>query len=301
MNSILGLPKKELVYKGNSACMGCSAVLGMRHVLKALGEKTVLIIPAGCSTIIQGLYPKSAIGVPLLNMAFEAAAAAATGVTAGFRAQGKRDIKVVAWAGDGGTFDIGLQALSGAAERQTDMIYICYNNEAYMNTGIQRSSATPYGALTTTTPGGKRLPKKDLDAIVLAHDVPYLATANTGYPQDLYRKVKKAKEKEGFRFIHILSPCPPGWRFDSNLTVTLAKLAVQTGLWVLFEVEDGKFKLSGPSRKFVDPTKRKPIEDYLKVQGRFSELTDDDKKQIKKQIEENWQEISVKLTQKEVT
>lgn len=301
MNSILGLPKKELVYKGNSACIGCSAVLAMRHVLKALGEKTVMIIPAGCSTIIQGLYPKTAIGVPLLNMAFEAAAAAATGVTAGFRAQGKKDITVVAWAGDGGTFDIGLQALSGAAERQTDMIYICYDNEAYMNTGIQRSGATPYGALTTTTPAGKRLPKKDLDAIVLAHDVPYLATANTGYPQDLYRKVKKAKEKKGFRFIHILSPCPPGWRFDSSLTVTLGKLAVQTGIWVLFEVEDGKFKLSGPSKRFLDPQKRKPIEDYLKIQGRFSELTDDDTKVIRKQIEENWKEINARLSQSEVT
>ncbi|MFX1485904.1 MAG: pyruvate synthase subunit PorB [Promethearchaeota archaeon] len=299
MNSILGLPRKELVYKGNSACMGCSAVLAMRHVLKALGEQTVMIIPAGCSTIIQGLYPKTAIGVPLLNIAFEAAAAAASGITAGFRAQGKKDITVVAWAGDGGTFDIGLQALSGAAERQTNMIYICYDNEAYMNTGIQRSGATPYGAITTTTPGGKRLPKKDLDAIVLAHDVPYLATANIGYPQDLYRKVKKAKEKEGFRFIHILSPCPPGWRFDSSLTVTLAKLAVQTGIWVLFEVEDGKFRLSGPSKRLLDPNKRKPVEDYLKLQGRFSELTGEDVKEINREIVENWQEINRKVSRAE--
>jgi len=292
--TILGLPEEEYIMSGNASCPGCGAALALRHVLKALGKRTVLVIPACCTSVIQGLYPRSGIGVPVLNMAFEATGAAASGVVAALKAKGKDDITVVGWAGDGGTADIGIQALSGAAERKTDFIYICYDNEAYMNTGIQRSGATPYGALTTTTPVlGKKEHKKDMPMIMAAHKIPYVATATSGYPKDLYEKVKRAKELkgEGTKYLHILSPCPPGWRYVSKLTVKISKLAVETGLWILYEIDRGKFKLSGPSKRLLDPSKRKPVEEYLKLQGRFRGLSDEDIREIQRWVDENWKNI----------
>jgi len=292
--TILGLPEEEYVMSGNASCPGCGAALALRHVLKALGKRTVLVIPACCTSVIQGLYPRSGIGVPVLNMAFEATGAAASGVVAALKAKGKDDITVVGWAGDGGTADIGIQALSGAAERKTDFIYICYDNEAYMNTGIQRSGATPYGALTTTTPVlGKREHKKDMPMIMAAHKIPYVATATSGYPKDLYEKVKRAKELkgEGTRYIHILSPCPPGWRYDSKLTVKISKLAVETGLWILYEIDHGKFKLSGPSKRLLDTSTRKHVAEYLTLQGRFRGLSDEDIREIQRWVDENWKNI----------
>lgn len=298
MAKALELDLTDYLLKGHAACAGCGAALALRHVLKALGKKTVIVIPAGCSSIIQGMYPKSAINIPLLNSAFDSAAAFGAGIVEGLKVKNKfTSTNVIVWAGDGATFDIGLQSLSGAAERNTDMIYICYDNEAYMNTGIQTSGATPFGALTTTTPIlGKQSRKKDITSIILAHEPSYLATAVPGYPIDLYKKVLKAKKLCGFRFIHILTPCPSGWRFDSKYTVTISKLAVETGMWPLFEIEGSKFNLTGPSLKLLDPSKRKKIEIYLELQGRFSKLSENEISSIQNFIDERWESLRL-LTQ----
>jgi len=289
MVALKELPKEEGILSGNAACAGCGASLSLRLTYKALGPRTVFVLPACCSSIIAGPFPYSAFSSPLLNMAFEATAAAASGVVAAFRKRGIRDVTVVGWAGDGGTADIGIQALSGAAERETDFIYIMYDNESYMNTGIQRSGSTPYGAWTTTTPTGKRQNKKNVPLIMAAHGVPYVATTCISYPIDLVSKLKKAKEMQGTRYIQILAPCPPGWRFSTEKTVEMGRLAVQTGIWALFEIDHGRFRLSAPSATLIDKEKRKPIEDYLQKQGRFEHLTKEDTAMIQKWIDQTWE------------
>ena len=208
------VPSDEVMAPGHLGCAGCGGTLAMRLALKALGRKTVLVVPACCWSVIDGPAPYSAAGVPLMHTPFASAAAAASGVRAGLDLKGDTTTTVCAWAGDGGTFDIGLQALSAAAERNENILYICYDNEAYMNTGVQRSSATPFGAWTTTTPAQhvKDRPKKDLLAIMAAHGIPYAATATVAYPDDLIAKVRKAAAIRGTRFIHLLAPCPPGWK-----------------------------------------------------------------------------------------
>jgi len=260
------IPKEEYLFKCTSACAGCSSSLVLRYVLKAAGPDTVLVMPACCTSVIQGIYPNTAMNIPVYNVAFAAAAACASGMSAAFRA-GKKDTNVIVYAGDGGTVDIGIQALSGAFERRTDFLYICYDNEAYGNTGMQRSGATPTGARTTTTPGGKPDTKKDIDRIVEAHDPPYMATACSAYPQDLFKKVTKALSIRGPKFIHVLAPCPPGWRYPTEQTIEMGKLAVKTGMWVLFEREYGKVTINGPSKAAM--IKPLPIEEYLGPQGRF--------------------------------
>jgi pyruvate ferredoxin oxidoreductase beta subunit len=267
------LPLEEFVLPGSAACPGCPSTLGLRIVLKALGKKTIVVVPACCTSVIESLYPYTSLNIPLLNIAFEAAAAAASGVASALRKLGKEDINVVVWAGDGGTYDIGIQAMSAAFERNTNFIYICYNNQIYSNTGIQRSGATPYGAWTTTTVGGKREFSKDMGGIVRAHHIPYVATASISYPEDLYRKVKKAKEIKGPKYIEILAPCPPGWRFGMDKTVEMGRLAVETGIWPLYEYENEKMVFNGASKRiFEGEIKRKPVEEWLKVQGRFDIL-----------------------------
>jgi pyruvate ferredoxin oxidoreductase beta subunit len=226
---------------------------------------------------------------------FESTGAAASGIVAALRQRKIEDITVVGWAGDGGTVDIGIQALSGAAERGTDFIYICYDNEAYGNTGMQRSGATPYGAWTTTTPSGKKERKKDMPLIMAAHRIPYVATACTSYPLDFVNKLRKAKDMKGTKYIHLLTPCPTGWRYDTSKTVEMGRLAVQSGLWVLYEIENGKFRLSVPSDRFVDKTKRKPVKDYFATQGRFRGLTEEDIQRIQKWVDEDWEQYA-KLT-----
>jgi pyruvate ferredoxin oxidoreductase beta subunit len=208
-----------------------------------------------------------------MNIAFEAAAAGASGVEAALRKQGKEDITVVAWAGDGGTYDIGIQALSGAFERQTNFIYICYNNQIYSNTGIQRSGATPYAAWTTTTVGGKTEFRKEMGEIVMAHHIPYVAQTCISYPEDLYNKVKKAKSIKGPKYIEILAPCPPGWRFGMERTVEMGTLAVETGAWLLYEYENEKMTFNGKTKLILEKKiERKPVEDWIKHQGRFRHL-----------------------------
>lgn len=258
------IPEEEYLYKGNTACAGCSAMLALRYVLKAAGPNTIIVNPACCSTVCQGSYPKSAYGVPVLNIAFAAAAAAADGIASAERNKGKN---VIVFAGDGGTVDIGIQALSGAIERNANILYICYDNEAYSNTGMQKSGSTPIGAITTTTPTGRKDTKKDIDFIIMAHRPQYMATASSAYPRDLYKKVQKALTIQGTKFIHIHCPCPSGWRFPTEKTVELGKLAVKTCTWFLYEYENGKVKISPNS--VASLKKPEPIDSYIKAQGRF--------------------------------
>lgn len=288
MVTVKELSKEEYLLKGHAACAGCGPAISLRLLFKGLGNKIFLVVPACCTTVIQGPYPYTSFSVPLQNVLFESTAAAASGIVAALHQRNIKDITVVGWAGDGGTVDIGIQALSGAAERETDFIYICYDNEAYGNTGMQRSGATPYGAWTTTTPSGKRERKKDMPLIMAAHRIPYVATACPSYPIDFVNKLRKAKEIKGTRYIHILAPCPTGWRYDTSKTVELGKLAVQTGLWALYEIENGKFKLNSPSDRLIEKIKRKPVKEYFALQGRFRNLSEGDIEQIQKWVDEDW-------------
>jgi len=290
MATIKDLPKEEYLFKGHAACAGCGPAVSLRLLFKALGNRVMMIVPACCTTVIQGPYPYTSFAVPLENVLFESTGAAASGIVAALKKRNLEDITVVGWAGDGGTVDIGIQALSGAAERGTNFIYICYDNEAYGNTGMQRSGATPYGAWTTTTPSGKKERKKDMPLIMAAHRIPYVATACTSYPLDFVNKLRKAKEIKGTKYIHLLAPCPTGWRYDTSKTIAMGRLAVQTGLWVLYEIENGKFKLNSPSDRLVDKTKRKPVKEYFALQGRFRTMSEQDIEKINKWIDEDWEQ-----------
>jgi pyruvate/2-oxoacid:ferredoxin oxidoreductase beta subunit len=279
--------EEEFLSSGHFACPGCGETLAFRHVLKALGRRVAVITTAGCGSVVDGYWPLSASKVPFFHCSFGTAAATAAGLKAGLEMIGDRTTTVLAWAGDGGTFDIGFQSLSGAAERNEDILYCCYDNEAYMNTGVQRSSATPKGSWTTTTPvqNLKEEPKKDIDAILAAHRIPYLATASLAFPEDLARKVKKAKRIKGTRFIHILIPCPPGWRFQSDLTVRLSRLAVETRAFPLFEVDHGMRYQLNPMPKKI------PVKEYVRLQGRFSHLGEKQIEVIQKEIDTKWEEL----------
>ncbi len=281
------VPRRELLDSGHLACPGCGAALAMRLVLKGLGERTIVALPACCWSIIAGPYPQSSLRVPLYHTAFETGASVASGIKAALLARGDTETTVVAWAGDGGTFDIGLQALSGAAERNEDILYVCYDNEAYMNTGIQRSSATPFGAWTTTTPGShtKSHPKKDMIGILAAHRVPYAATATPAFPEDLLAKVKRAKETRGTRFLHVLAPCPPGWKTGDDETIELARMAVRSRVFPLIEVEHGE------RWRFTVEPPAEPVAAYLERQGRFRHLTPEQKAEIQAQVDANWRTL----------
>jgi pyruvate/2-oxoacid:ferredoxin oxidoreductase beta subunit len=259
----------------------------MRYLLKALGRNVILSIPACCYAVIPGYYPSTSLTVPTIFTAFEATGASISGLRAAMDVKGIKDVTVVGFAGDGGTADIGLQALSGAAERGEDAIYVMYDNEAYMNTGIQRSSATPEGAWTTTTPGGKkqlwkREVKKNMMEIMIAHRIPYAASVSVGFPEDFIRKLQQAKREKGLRFIHALSPCPPGWRYDPAKTIEIARLAVETHIFPLFEVRHGKYIITRKGKGL-------PVEEYLRKQGRFSHLTADDIQKIQRNVDVAWE------------
>ena len=280
------IPFEEGVHPGNLGCQGCGGALAMRLALKALGPDTVAVIPACCWSVIDGLFPVHALQVPVFHTAFETAAVAASGIKAAKVVQGRKTT-VVAWAGDGGTFDIGLQALSGAAERNEDIIYACYDNEAYMNTGIQRSSATPLGTWTTTTPDERpeTRPKKNIMEIMAAHRIPYAATCTPAYPEDLVAKFRKAKEMRGTRFIHILSVCPPGWKMPSDQAIEVMRLAVLSRVFPLYEIEGG---LSYTVNLW--PDEEVAVEDYFRMQGRFRPLFEDPAllEQVRSHVEEQW-------------
>jgi len=275
-----------LMTPGHLGCQGCGAALAMRYVLEALGEKTVIVFPACCWSIIAGPFPYTTLKVPVLHTAFETAAIAAAGVRAALDTQGDEETTVVAWAGDGGTFDIGLQALSGAAERNENILYVCYDNEAYMNTGIQRSSATPWGAWTTTTPNLKHEYKKDIMQILAAHRIPYAATASIAYPDDLYEKTKKAKSLSGLKFLHVFAPCPTGWKAPSELSVQLARLAVLTRVFPLYEIE------GGTDYTLEEVDKPLPVSAYTKLQGRFKHLDEKALLMVQERVDERWARLT---------
>ena len=247
--------QKEYFVPGHRACQGCAEALALRLVAKALGRNNVIASATGCMEIVSSPLPLTSWNVPWIHVAFENAAAVASGIEAGLKALMRKErlprqrINVMAMAGDGGTSDIGLQALSGALERGHDFVYVCFDNEAYMNTGIQRSSATPFGASTTTSPAGKVVPgqatwKKNMPEIAAAHNIPYVATACSSYPFDLMEKVKKAAVIEGPAYVHILSVCPTGWRLPPQLAIHAGRLAVETGMFPLYEVEQGRYRLA---------------------------------------------------------
>ncbi|MBN1662611.1 MAG: pyruvate synthase subunit beta [Deltaproteobacteria bacterium] len=289
--NIFKIDEREYILPGSRACQGCGLSLAYRHALKALGQNTILTIPASCLTVLHGLYPITSVEIPCLNCTFASTAASASGLVAGLKAIKRTGLTVVAVAGDGGTYDIGIQALSGAAERGTDFIFVCYDNEGYMNTGTQRSSATPPGALTTTTPVLTKLePKKDMLKIMEAHSLPYIASVNPSYPRDLYEKFTKAKLFKGTRYIQIYAPCPPGWAYLPKDTVKIGRMAVETGICVLFEIENGRFRFTGRSKVLAKKGKRLSVADYLDAQGRFRQMSRDQAVQLQQSVDEKWEE-----------
>ena len=303
MIKVSELPEEEFVSSGTRLCAGCALQLAYRMALKALGPNTIGTVPASCSTVMHGMQGFTAVKIPVLHTCFETTAASATGIAASLKAKGlDKKITVLAWAGDGGTADIGIQGLSGAAERGDNFIYACYDNEAYMNTGTQRSGSTPWGAKTTTTPIlGKKQMKKNIVKILSAHDLSYVATTSAAYPQDLYMKFQKAKEfnGQGVRYIQINSPCPPGWGHKTDETIKIGKLAVQTGFWPMFERIHGKLILSAQSKRLLDKSKRKDIREYLKLQSRFNHFKEDDYKVWDKYIDDIWASIALELKYQE--
>jgi len=287
--SILSLPVDEFVNPGTRACAGCTLGIAYRIGLKALGKNTILVVPPSCLTVLQGLFPIASTKLPCINVTFASTAAAGTGILAALKALGKEDTNVVCWAGDGGTSDIGLQALSGACEREENLLYICYDNEGYMNTGVQRSGTTPKGTLTANTPiFGKLQQAKDVPYIMAAHGISYIATCSAAYPLDLYDKIKKALSCPGVKYIHIHIPCPPGWVFDPAYGVQIGKLAVETGMYELYEVEYYNKRLTGASQKLAAKNNLKPVKEYFRAQGRFRTITDAQIEDIQNQLNAKW-------------
>lgn len=283
------LTDKEYFY-GHKACPGCGMGIVGRLATKVLGEKTVVALPASCMSTVTTQYPQMNFSMPSMTMAFPGTGAVLSGMSAGLKSLGVTDVNVVGFAGDGGTVDIGIQALSGAVERGDDFIYICYDNEAYMNTGVQRSGMTPYGATTTTTPSGiasigEKHNKKSMFEIMIAHRIPYAATASSTYTQDFINKVEKAKNIKGPSYIHVMAPCPTGWGFPSELTVEIGKMMVENGLWYLAEYENGKVKMNRV------PKTLKPVKEYLMAQKRYRHLTDEDIKAIEEHRDREWELI----------
>ena len=292
------LPAEEPLSPGHRLCPGCGASIVVREVLLAAPKDTIVAEATGCLEVSTALYPYSAWNRPWIHSAFENAAAVASGIDSGFKALARRgeakEHPIIVFGGDGGTYDIGLQALSGAIERGHRFLYVCYDNEAYMNTGIQRSGGTPLGAWTTTTQvgsaqAGKQETKKDLVSIVVAHHVPYAATASISHWRDLMTKVRKALSKNGPTFLHVIAPCTRGWRFDSEKTVRMARLAVETRLFPLYEVDDGVYKITFPV------SSPKPVDEYLKLQGRFAHLFQPQNatelEAIKKGVDDNYRRL----------
>lgn len=277
--------EKGLIAHGVSACAGCGMELILRNVLDVLGDDVTLIIPPGCSALFCGHNNITGIKVPAFQGNLENSAAYATGISRGYRLQGNDHTTVVAFAGDGGTLDIGLQALSGMIERGEDVLYICYDNEAYMNTGIQGSSSTPFGSWTTTTPAGKIVAKKDLLGIAIAHGIPYCASASIANLNDLRKKVAKAQEIRGARLLHIHCPCPTGWRYKPELSIEICKKAVETGAWLLYESEYGKITVN------YRPKTLAPITEYLEKQGRFKGISKERQEILEKMVRESYETL----------
>jgi pyruvate ferredoxin oxidoreductase beta subunit len=293
------VPVAEYFTSGHRACTGCGEALAVRLACKALGPNTIIANATGCMEVVSSQFPYTAWNVPWIHTLFENTAAVASGIESALKVMKRKgrgpksEVNIVAMAGDGGTADIGLQALSGALERGHDFVYMCFDNEAYMNTGIQRSSATPFGAATTTSPvGAKSIGqfswKKNMPAIAAAHNIPYVATASPSYPFDLMDKVKKAADVKGPAYLHILSVCPNGWRCATDIAVSIGRLAVETGVFPLYEIENGRYKLN------IRPAQLKPVQEYFKLQGRFSHLSEATVQEIQARVVKEYEEIKKK-------
>lgn len=283
------ITNKEYFY-GHKACPGCGAALAIRLALKVLGDRAIAVIPPNCMSTVAFIYPHMPLFVNGMVSPFASTASTMSGVLAGAKAQGLEDYHVVGFAGDGGTVDIGMASLSGMIDRNDKAIFICYDNEAYMNTGVQKSGMTPYGMKTTNTPGGKNIhgcqtSKKRMFEIVAAHGIPYAATASVGYPEDFMAKVEKAMNTDGASYIHVMAPCPTGWGTETDVTVDIAKDAVTSGLWYLAEYENGEFKLN------MDPKEFTPVEDYLKKQGRFGAMDENDFARVVAERDDAWKRM----------
>jgi pyruvate ferredoxin oxidoreductase beta subunit len=302
--------KPDLFLSGHRACAGCGPATVLRLIMKATRGPTIVTEATGCMEVVSSIYPYTSWAVPWLHTAFETAASNASGIEAALKIMRKKkrikqeQVDVVAFAGDGGTYDIGIQALSGAVERGHDFLFVLYDNEAYMNTGIQRSGGTPHGAATTTSPAGSVIPgkleyKKPIANIMVAHDIPYVATASPYYWKDLLTKVRKGLEVEGPAFLHVFAPCPRGWRSDPAKSIEYSKLAVETCVFPVWESVDGQFQLSTPSRLVaLAPQKKKPVTDYLKGQGRFRHMLKPQGKKVLEEVQritdERWQRLLAK-------
>lgn len=293
------LPQKDYFAPGHRACIGCGEALAVRLVTKALGREVIISNATGCMEIVSSPFPTTSWRVPWIHTLFENASAVASGIEAALKILNEKGTrakmpKVVAMGGDGATLDIGLQSLSGAWERGHNFLYVCFDNEAYMNTGIQRSSGTPFGAATTTSPAGKlsigqTTWKKNMPAIAAAHDIPYVATACPSYPFDLIEKVTKAMATHGPSYLHVLSPCPTGWRYPTDLSIRMGRLAVETGVFPLYEVENGKYRLN------FDSSKLRPVRDYLTPQGRFRHLPKEEIERMQEGVNKEYQKLKRKV------
>jgi pyruvate ferredoxin oxidoreductase beta subunit/2-oxoisovalerate ferredoxin oxidoreductase beta subunit len=267
---------------GHASCPGCAVALGVGLVLRALGPDTVLVVPPSCIAVMMGPLPFSSVTLPVLQTAFETTAAAASGLARAYRARGE-DVTVVCLAGDGGTYDIGIQALSGAAERDEDFIYVCFDNEAYQNTGNQKSSATPWGARTASTPRGKTTRKKDMMEILAAHRIPYAATLSPAHPEDLAAKVARARAVSGTRFLNVTCPCVPGWGIGDEASLRVLRLGVESRAVPLYEVEDGtRYRITHWPAGV-------PVAQYLRPQTRFAHLDDDQVALIQAEVDRRWE------------
>jgi pyruvate ferredoxin oxidoreductase beta subunit len=281
---------EELFAPGHRGCAGCGCTVAMRLALKAAGRNVIATHATGCMEVVTTPYPETSWRVPWIHVAFENSAAVASGIEAALKALGKKDrVNVIAFGGDGGTVDIGFQALSGALERGHDFTYICYDNEAYMNTGVQRSGATPFGASTTTSPAGKfsigkDRPKKDMPMIVAAHGVGYVATASVAFPLDYMEKVRKAVEYKGPSYIHVHASCPPGWGIPSEKSIEVTRLAVDSGMWILYEIVEGEGRIT------YKPARKQPVERYLRAQKRFAHLDDGTIERIQEEVDKRWKQ-----------
>jgi pyruvate ferredoxin oxidoreductase beta subunit/2-oxoisovalerate ferredoxin oxidoreductase beta subunit len=276
-------PRQEaMLCSGHAACPGCIEALSVRHILATMGPDTIAVVPPSCMAIIAGPQPLSSLRIPVYQPTLESSAAAASGLRRALDAQGRRDTQVLVLAGDGGTYDIGFQCLSSAAERNEDFLYVCLDNEGYMNTGAQKSSSTPHFARTGSTPAGKTSRKKNLSEIMAAHGVPYVATASAGHLPDLIRKVEKARGIRGTRIITVLIPCLDGWGLPDDAGLTAARYAVECGAFPLYEIEDGRrYTLSVTE-------KTRPIADYLGLQGRYRGLAAPEVATLQAEIDEAW-------------
>lgn len=289
---IQGLPEEELFVAGNNACAGCGPATVLRHAIRAAGKNTIVVGATGCMEVVSTLYPYTSWKVPYIHGAFENAAAIASGIDKALESLNKREkVNILVIGGDGSTFDIGFQAISGAIERQHKFCYICYDNGAYMNTGIQTSGATPTYAATTTSPSGKVIhgkqgPKKNMPLIVAAHgDFVYVATANMAYIQDFINKVKKGLAHNGPSYIQIFSPCPTGWNYPTHQTVEIARLAFQSKITPIYEIENGKLKFN------MKPQKPIPVEKYLLLQKRFKHMNKNEIKEVQKEVNESFKKL----------